>query len=85
MCSSDLTDVSKLPAYSGVETPQGYTLVRVTRTVEPEKIDAEKEKSLAAAMGQALLQEQNAAFLASLKQKGEVKIRKESLSEKKDK
>ncbi len=79
------TDVSKLPAYSGVETPQGYTLVRVTRTVEPEKIDAEKEKSLAAAMGQALLQEQNAAFLASLKQKGEVKIRKESLSEKKDK
>lgn len=79
------TDVSKLPAYSGLETPQGYTLVRVTRTVEPEKLDAEKEKSLASAMQQALAQEQNAAFLASLKQKGEVKIRKESLSEKKDK
>ena len=79
------TDVSKLPAYSGVETPQGYTLVRVTRTVEPEKLDAEKEKSLTTALQQALAQEQNAAYLASLKQKGEVKIRKESLSEKKDK
>ena len=78
-------DVSKLPAYSGVETPQGYTLVRVTRTVEPEKLDAEKEKSLTTALQQALAQEQNAAYLASLKQKGEVKIRKESLSEKKDK
>ncbi len=78
-------DVTKLPAYSGVETPLGYTLIRVTRTVDPEKIDPEKEKSLAGAMQQALAQEQNAAFLASLKQKGDVKIRKESLSEKKEK
>ena len=37
------------------------------------------------AMQQSLGQEQNAAFLASLKQKGDVKIRKDTLSEKKEK
>ena len=78
-------DVSKLPAYAGVETPAGYTLVRITRTLDPEKIDAEKEKNLATAMQQAQGQEQNAAFLASLKQKADVKIRKDQLSEKKEK
>ncbi len=79
------TDVSKLPAYAGVETPMGYTLIRITRTVQPDKIDAEKEKNLAVAMQQAQGQEQNAAFLASLKQKGDIKIRKEQFAEKKDK
>ena len=78
------TDVSKLPAYAGVETPQGYTLIRIARTVDPEKPDAEKEKNLATAVQQALAQEQNSAFLASLKQKGDVKIRKDALNEKKD-
>lgn len=78
-------DTAKLPAYGGVETPLGYTLIRVSRTVEPEKLDAEKEKSLTTAMQQSLSQEQNAAFLASLKQKGEVKIHKEALSEKNEK
>jgi peptidyl-prolyl cis-trans isomerase D len=79
------TDVSKLPAYTGVETPAGYTLIRIARTVEAEKIDAEKEKNISAAMLQAQGQEQNAAFLASLRQKADIKIRKEQLSEKKEK
>lgn len=79
------TDVSKLPAYTGVETPMGYTLIRIARTVDAEKIDAEKEKNIAAALQQAQGQEQNTAFLASLKQKADIKIRKEQLSEKKEK
>ncbi len=78
-------DVSILPAYTGVETPQGYTLIRIARTVEAEKIDAEKEKNIAVALQQAQGQEQSAAFLASLKQKADVKIRKEQFSEKKEK
>lgn len=78
-------DSTKLPAYAGVESPAGYTLIRITRAIEPEKIDAEKEKNLAQAMQQAQGQEQNAAFLASLKQKADVKIRKEQIGEKKDK
>lgn len=78
-------DVSKLPAYSGVETPAGYTLIRITRTIDAEKIDAEKEKNLALALQQAQGQEQNAAFLASLKQKASITLRKEQFNEKKDK
>ncbi|MEQ1773599.1 MAG: SurA N-terminal domain-containing protein [Burkholderiales bacterium] len=79
------TDISKLPAYAGVEAASGYTLIRITRVVEPGKIDAEKEKNLATAMQQAASQEHYAAYLASLKQKGDVKIRKEQLVEKKEK
>ena len=79
------TDVSKLPAYGGVETPSGYTLIRITRIVDPQRIDAEKEKNLAMAMQQAAGQEQYAAYLASLKQKSDVKIHKEQLTEKKEK
>ncbi len=79
------TDVSKLPAYTGIETAAGYTLIRITRTVEPEKIDVEKEKHLSTTLHQAQSQEQNAAFLASLRQKGDVQIRKDALGEKKEK
>ena len=78
-------DVSKLPAYAGVETPEGYTLIRITRTVDPAKLEPEKEKNLVAAMEQAMGQEQNAAYLASLKQKADIKISTDSLSEKKEK
>lgn len=79
------TDISKLPAYAGVESSSGYALIRITRIVDPEKIDAEKEKNLATAMQQAISQEQYAAYLASLRQKSDVKIRKEQLTEKKEK
>ena len=79
------TDVTKLPAYAGLESPSGYTLIRISRVVEPEKIDVEKEKNLATALQQAAGQEQYAAYLASLKQKGDVKIRKEQLLDKKEK
>ena len=81
----DLSLVTKLPAYAGVASPSGYTLIRITRVTEPDKIDAEKEKNIAQAMQQAGGQEQYAAYLASLKQKGDVKIHKDKLVEKKDK
>ena len=79
------TDAGKPPAYAGVETSAGYTLIRVSRTVEPAKIDAEKVKALAQAVQQAQGQEQNAAFLASVKQKADIRFNKDQLSEKKDK
>lgn len=78
-------DIAKLPAYTGVETPSGYTLIRIGSVVEPDKIDAEKEKNLATALQQTASQEHSAAYLASLKQKGSVKIHKEQLADKKDK
>jgi len=79
------TDISRLPAYAGVESPSGYTLIRITRIIEPEKIDAEKEKNLATSLQQAASQEQFAAYLAGLKQKSDIKIRKEQLTDRKEK
>ena len=78
-------DTSKLPAFAGVETLGGYTLIRVSKVSEPEKADAEAEKNLAASIQQTYAQELTAAFLASLKQKADIKIRKEQLVEKKEK
>lgn len=79
-------DVSKLPAYSGVEDGQGgYALIRVSRVVDPEKIEAEKEKGLVNMLQQSIGAEQFAAYVASLKQKTGVKIRQEALADKKDK
>ena len=78
-------DTSKLPAFAGVETLGGYTLIRVSKVSEPEKADAEAEKNLATSIQQTYAQELTAAFLASLKQKADIKIRKEQLVEKKEK
>lgn len=77
------TDAGKLPAYAGVEDPgSGYTLVRVTRVVNPNDIAAEKRKAFAEALRQVIGQEEFGAYVASLKQKAEVTISKEQLEKK---
>lgn len=76
-------DVSKLPGYAGVESPQGgFTLLRISRVVEPEKTAADRQKALAEGLAQVVAQEEMAAYVASLKQKANVKINKEQLEKK---
>lgn len=75
-------DVSKLPAYGGVEAGRGaYTLVRVTR-VEQSKMPPEKAQALQEQLRAVLAQETLSAYVASLKQKAGVKINKELLEKK---
>ena len=86
-----------IDAYPDISSPQVQVIVkapglaplevesRITRIIEPEKIDAEKEKNLATSLQQAAGQEQFAAYLAGLKQKSDVKIRKEQLTDRKEK
>jgi peptidyl-prolyl cis-trans isomerase D len=77
-------DAAKLPAYAGVEDGRGgYTLVRVTRVVDVEKVAPEQEKAYVEGLREVLGQEEMLAFVASLKQKAGVEINKEAL-EKKD-
>lgn len=77
-------DATKLPAYAGVENPQGgYTLLRVSKVFEPEKPAVEKQNSLGDALRQLQGQEDFAAYVASLKQRVKVTIKQE-LIEKKD-
>jgi peptidyl-prolyl cis-trans isomerase D len=76
-------DVASLPAYAGVELPQGgYVLLRISRVIEPDKVTPEKRKAVAESLQQVLGQEQFAAYVASLRQKGGVKISKELIEKK---
>lgn len=77
-------DPAKLPGYTGVEDGRGgYTLVRVTRVVDVDKVTPERQKAIADALREVLGQEEMLAYVGSLKQKAGVKISKEAL-EKKD-
>lgn len=73
-------DAGKLPAYTGIENPKGgYTLIKVSKVVEPDAIDPAKRKSYANQLRQAFAQEYSSAYLASLKQKADISIKKEKL------
>lgn len=77
------TPVAQLPAYTGVETPQGdYIALKITRVVEPEKVALDKQNALATSIEQASSQAQLTAYVAGLRQKADVKV-KQDLIEKK--
>jgi len=75
-------DAKKLPAYVGVETPIGYSLVQVTKVNEPEKIDPAQRQALGAQLRQAVAAEEMDSALASLRDKVGVKTRKDVLEKK---
>lgn len=77
------TDTSKLPAYSGVENPDGgFILLKVVRVVETEKVTPEKQKAVADALRQMIGQEEMSAYVASLRKKTDVKLSKDVLEKK---
>ncbi len=77
------TDVSKVPAYSGAEASGGgYTLVRVSKLVEAGEGAKDKQNAIAQTLRQVAGQAELAAYLASLKQKSEVKIRQDAVEKK---
>jgi peptidyl-prolyl cis-trans isomerase D len=72
------TDSTKLPGYAGVEVPGGgYMLLRVSRVVEPQKIDTAQQKQLSESLAQIVGEEQFNVYLASLKSKAKVSLNKE--------
>lgn len=77
------TDVSKVPAYAGVEVAGGaYTLVRISKVQEVADGAKDKQNAIAQTLRQVAGQSELAAYLASLKQKSEVKIRKDLVEKK---
>ena len=73
-------DVSKLPAYAGVETLQGtYFLLRVTKVQDADKIPPERIQAFSGELRQVIGQETLSAYMASVRQKAGVKINKERL------
>jgi peptidyl-prolyl cis-trans isomerase D len=68
-------DVSKLPAYVGLATPDGrYVIYRISRIVDVETVDAEARKTLARQLDQVVGMEAETARLNGLKQRTDVKI-----------
>jgi peptidyl-prolyl cis-trans isomerase D len=76
-------DTGKLPAFAGVENPQGgFALLRISRVVEPENTAADLKKSLADSLTKVVSDEVMAAYVASLKLKADVKISRDQLEKK---
>ena len=73
-------DASKLPAYSGMDSPRGsYVLLRVSRVQEAGDIPPERLKAVTDQLRMVLGQEALSTYLASLRQKAGVKINREFL------
>ncbi|MGE5522806.1 MAG: hypothetical protein ACM3SS_03755, partial [Rhodospirillaceae bacterium] len=74
---------AQLPAYAGVEGPNGdYIVLKITKVVEPEKVPLDKQNALAASIEQALSQAEMTAYVSQLRQKADVKIKQDLLEQK---
>jgi peptidyl-prolyl cis-trans isomerase D len=70
-------DVSKLPAYVGVELPgQGYGVYRINKVAQPAAPDTARRQAEQQQIANALAQQETYAYLEALKQKSKVKITK---------
>ena len=75
-------DRNKLPGYAGVESPIGYSLVRVTKVMDPEKIDDGQRQALGGQLQQAVAAQDLEATLASLRNRVGVTVKKGALDAK---
>lgn len=75
-------DAKKLPAYVGVETPAGYSLVQVSKVIELDKVAVAQREALGSQLRQAVVMEELEAMLQSLRSRVGVSIRKDALEKK---
>ncbi len=75
-------DPGKVPAYVGVETPMGYSLVKLSKVVEPEKIDEAQRKSLGDRLRQAVAAGELNAAITRLREKVGVRVKRDALEKK---
>ena len=69
-------DGKKLPAYMGVETPAGYSLVQVSKIVELDKIDDTQRDTLGSQLRNAIAAQELESALSSLRDRVGVSVRK---------
>lgn len=68
-------DVSKLPAYVGVELPgQGYGVYRINKVQQPAQPDAARRTAEAQQIAGAMSQQEMYSYLEALKQKAKTKV-----------
>ena len=75
-------DVSKLPVYAGVPAAQGrFVVYRITKVKDLTAIDPEQRKALGKQLAEMVGQEQYVAYLASLRERADVKIDRKKLEQ----
>lgn len=75
-------DVSKLPAYAGVPAAQGrFVVYRITKVKDVTAVDPEQRKALGKQLAEMVGQEQYVAYLASLRERADVKIDRKRLDQ----
>lgn len=74
-------DRSKLPAYVGVELPNGYVVLRISRVVDA-TVDEARQKNLQAELGRNAGTQEFKAYLASLRANAKIEINKALLEKK---
>ena len=72
-------DRKKLPAFVGAESPMGYSLVRITKVIEPEKIEDAQRQALGDQLRQAVAAQELEATLASMRNRVGVTVKKDAL------
>lgn len=72
-------DAKKLPVYVGVETPAGYSLVRLTKVTEIEKVDDAQREALGGRLRDAVAAEELESTLTSLRGRVGVTVKKGAL------
>jgi len=75
-------DTAKLPAYAGVPVSQSrFVIYRITKVKDITETSPEQRKALAKQLTQMIGQEQYIAYLASLRERADVKIDKKKLEQ----
>jgi peptidyl-prolyl cis-trans isomerase D len=72
-------DPKKLPAYTGVDTPAGYSLVQVSKVIDLETVDDAKREALVGRLRDAVAAGELESSLASVREKVGVTVRKGAL------
>ena len=77
------TATKTLPAYTGMENPQGgYSIVKITKVTDGVQTDEVKKRVFADRLNSVAAQSEFAALLASLRQAAEVTVKKDLLEKK---
>jgi peptidyl-prolyl cis-trans isomerase D len=74
-------DTSKLPAYAGAESPDGYVVYRVSKVVDV-KPDEARQKAVQSELGRATGSQEFKAYLDGLRADAKVEINKDALERK---
>lgn len=73
------TDAEKLPAYTGVNVREGYSLYKLVKLVPPEKLDEPRRKALERQYAGILAQEDLSAYINALRARYKIDINRSLL------